>query len=747
MEAEGDRPWPHPPAERTDARGEFRMPGVRPGEYTVVAREGGRAPGIAAVVVEPEAEASVSILLSEGGFVTGRVVDPDGRPLAGRLRVEVFDEHGLPSPRATAWPRTRRPTARSPSAPSRRHAGDRRLRAAARDAAGSRRRSRGGRDGGPRRRRSRDRPRHPRPRARRRRQRDRRGLGARKHAASSRAPRGRSHERGRRRVPRRGAEAGDLSAHRLPVRVRPGARHCPGGGDPVDLVHGGRRGDRRPGGGRGGPAGRRRDPQSPSGRTGQAGGLGAYAAADEGEGRFVLRDLAAGGYVAAGPGQRPRRSVRSRASGSLRARGPRSAPSGSGGGGAVRGTVVDADGQGIAGATVSAERDLSMPVGGARRPDRFDRCASRSAACRRAGRASGRRTRRMPRRSPWSRRWSPEGDRGDPTRAARGARVEGRAVHRDGRPFAADWSAPRPSSRGRRGSWTRGPRSGRMDPFVRRPPRRGPDASRVPGALGSRRPHRRRVARGGPARRRDGHGRLLGARRRGGGERDPRRQPAPGVRVSLRSLEGASTILSMSSAARAARVGSRSTFLVATSQEDGRYELDRLRRRPGQGQPRERRRRPEVPGPRGGGAGRRSLRAGPRDRGDAGFRNGRRQGRRRPGVGRERRGSGGRARRQGRTGASRSRSNREIRRLEAQAHGRKQTVPPAERRPDGLSDVRVEMERGVELRGRVVDTAGRPAPRAPGRAADAAGEVGGYADTLADGSFRIDGLGRSPTRS
>jgi hypothetical protein len=86
-----------PPTERTDARGEFLMPGIRPGEYTVVAREGGLAPGIAAVVVEPETEARVEVLLSEGGFVTGRIVDPDGRPLAGRLRLEVVDEHGLPS--------------------------------------------------------------------------------------------------------------------------------------------------------------------------------------------------------------------------------------------------------------------------------------------------------------------------------------------------------------------------------------------------------------------------------------------------------------------------------------------------------------------------------------------------------------------------------------------------------------------------------------------------------------------------
>ena len=73
------------------------MPGVEPGDYVVVAREGGRALGIATVMVEPEAEASVELVLSDGGFVTGRIVDEAGRPLAGRVRVEVFEDRGLPS--------------------------------------------------------------------------------------------------------------------------------------------------------------------------------------------------------------------------------------------------------------------------------------------------------------------------------------------------------------------------------------------------------------------------------------------------------------------------------------------------------------------------------------------------------------------------------------------------------------------------------------------------------------------------
>ena len=96
VRAEADRFWGvHPPPERTDAQGRFEMAGVTPGEYTVVAREAGRAPAFGRAVVEPEAEASVTLVLSDGGFVTGRVVDEQGRPLRGRVRVDVVDDLGL----------------------------------------------------------------------------------------------------------------------------------------------------------------------------------------------------------------------------------------------------------------------------------------------------------------------------------------------------------------------------------------------------------------------------------------------------------------------------------------------------------------------------------------------------------------------------------------------------------------------------------------------------------------------------
>jgi hypothetical protein len=96
VRAEADRFWgKEPPPERTDPEGRFEMAGVTPGEYEVVARLGGRAPAFGRVVVEPEAEATVSLLLSAGGFVRGRVVDELGRPLRGRVWVDVVDDHGL----------------------------------------------------------------------------------------------------------------------------------------------------------------------------------------------------------------------------------------------------------------------------------------------------------------------------------------------------------------------------------------------------------------------------------------------------------------------------------------------------------------------------------------------------------------------------------------------------------------------------------------------------------------------------
>jgi hypothetical protein len=96
VRAEGDQTWNAPLPERSDARGEFQMAGVQPGEYTVVASEGGRAPGVAVALVEPDGEAAVSLTVSDGGYAVGRIVDAEGRPVPGRVWLESFDGRGLP---------------------------------------------------------------------------------------------------------------------------------------------------------------------------------------------------------------------------------------------------------------------------------------------------------------------------------------------------------------------------------------------------------------------------------------------------------------------------------------------------------------------------------------------------------------------------------------------------------------------------------------------------------------------------
>ena len=98
VQAAGGGLWSTPPpSERTDATGRFVMAGVEEGEYVVVAREGGRAPGVAEAAVQGDDGAFVEIVVTEGGFVTGRLVDTQGDPLAGRVAVEAVEGLGLPS--------------------------------------------------------------------------------------------------------------------------------------------------------------------------------------------------------------------------------------------------------------------------------------------------------------------------------------------------------------------------------------------------------------------------------------------------------------------------------------------------------------------------------------------------------------------------------------------------------------------------------------------------------------------------
>ena len=82
--------------------------------------------------------------------------------------------------------------------------------------------------------------------------------------------------------------------------------------------------------------------------------------------------------------------------------------------------------------------------------------------------------------------------------------------------------------------------------------------------------------------------------------------------------------------------------------------------------------------------------------------------------------------------------------LQAMAPDRMPVVMPLNVGPAGLSDVRVEMERGLELRGRVVDLAGRPAPGVEVATCDASRVFSEVVNTLGDGSFRIGDLRDEP---
>ena len=351
---------------------------------------------------------------------------------------------------------------------------------------GSRRRSRGAAHGGPRRRRPRDRPRHPRPGARPGGQRDRRGLGARPPAAPGRAQPGRSHERGRRRVRRRGAQARDLPAHRLAARVRPGARHGPGGRGSRGPRDGGREA-RSPAGWWTRRASRPRTrPSAPSGRTrprpavrgrvrGRRGGRRSLRAARPR--RRTLR--------AAGPGQRPGRGLdRGRAG----RRGPED-----------RGRHPPAPGRRHRPGHRGGRRRPGHPrrhrdrgegpehaVGGARRPDRVDRGLRDPRRAGGPGERHGEPSGLSRRPSPWSRRWSPgrRPRRSDSccsrARASKGARCTATA----GRSRAGS-SALAALEPGTEGIWHEPSPVGPGRIVRDRPRRRGSNAGRAPGPLGS----------------------------------------------------------------------------------------------------------------------------------------------------------------------------------------------------------------------------------------------------------------------
>lgn len=82
---------------KTDAQCRFELLGLAPGSYTVVAQQVGLAPGITTdVVVLEQEDSTTSVALASGAAVTGRLLGPSRRPVAGPVSVEELD--GRPPP-------------------------------------------------------------------------------------------------------------------------------------------------------------------------------------------------------------------------------------------------------------------------------------------------------------------------------------------------------------------------------------------------------------------------------------------------------------------------------------------------------------------------------------------------------------------------------------------------------------------------------------------------------------------------
>jgi Carboxypeptidase regulatory-like domain len=93
--------WNLPSPERTDARGRFEIPGLDPGVYDVTAMKAGFAPGLVrGVSVRGTDDERVILNLDPPTAVVGRVISEPRHPVAARVLVQELG--GAPTPRALA---------------------------------------------------------------------------------------------------------------------------------------------------------------------------------------------------------------------------------------------------------------------------------------------------------------------------------------------------------------------------------------------------------------------------------------------------------------------------------------------------------------------------------------------------------------------------------------------------------------------------------------------------------------------
>jgi hypothetical protein len=89
------RPSPRVP-ERTDEQGSFEVLGLDPGLYRVAVRHPDFAPAVSQARVEAGSGARLDVRLERGAAVSGRLVGADGTGVRGRVSVEEMDGAGVP---------------------------------------------------------------------------------------------------------------------------------------------------------------------------------------------------------------------------------------------------------------------------------------------------------------------------------------------------------------------------------------------------------------------------------------------------------------------------------------------------------------------------------------------------------------------------------------------------------------------------------------------------------------------------
>jgi hypothetical protein len=85
-----------PRTETTDAQGRFAVAGAPAGRQSVTARLQGMAPAVAWIEVEPAADAAVELRLEPGATLTGRVLNASREPVRGGVAVQELGDHATP---------------------------------------------------------------------------------------------------------------------------------------------------------------------------------------------------------------------------------------------------------------------------------------------------------------------------------------------------------------------------------------------------------------------------------------------------------------------------------------------------------------------------------------------------------------------------------------------------------------------------------------------------------------------------